>query len=76
MRCFNHIDRDTVGSCKSCCKGPCTKRAHKTGLRCARSLLFLTSSKPSLSSSSKTVGRIPRDDSLVDFPMESRSAAS
>ena len=20
MRCFNHIDHETVGSCKSCCK--------------------------------------------------------
>ncbi len=31
MKCFNHIDQDAIGSCKSCCKGLCVECAHDTG---------------------------------------------
>ena len=27
MRCFNHAEREAVGSCKTCCKGLCSECA-------------------------------------------------
>ena len=31
MRCYNHPERDAVGSCKSCCKGLCAECAVDLG---------------------------------------------
>ena len=31
MRCFNHIDREAVGSCKACAKGLCSECAVDLG---------------------------------------------
>ena len=31
MRCFNHADREAVGSCKTCCKGLCGECAVDLG---------------------------------------------
>jgi len=31
VRCYNHPERDAVGSCKSCCKGLCTECAVDLG---------------------------------------------
>ena len=31
MRCFNHPDRDAIGSCKGCCKGLCMECAADLG---------------------------------------------
>ena len=31
MRCFNHPDRDAIGSCKTCCKGLCMECASDMG---------------------------------------------
>lgn len=31
MRCFNHPERDAIGSCKTCCKGLCLECAADMG---------------------------------------------
>jgi hypothetical protein len=31
MRCFNHVDREAVGSCKACAKGLCSECAVDLG---------------------------------------------
>src|SRR4051812_13686618 len=31
MHCYNHTDRDAVGTCKACCKGLCTECAMDLG---------------------------------------------
>ena len=31
MRCFNHVDRDAIGSCKACAKGLCMECAVDLG---------------------------------------------
>lgn len=31
MRCYNHADRESVGSCKACCKGLCAECAVDLG---------------------------------------------
>src|SRR6478736_4540497 len=31
MRCYNHSDKEAIGTCKSCCKGLCTDCAKDLG---------------------------------------------